>query len=118
MGIIRLNGLEFFAYHGVHAEERQIGNRYRVDVELKVDFSAAGESDHIAATIDYSQVFELVKARMAQPARLLEHLASQMASQLRERYPQLQAVRVEVSKFNPPIAGMCESASATVIWPE
>jgi len=115
MGIIRLTGLEFFGYHGYHAEERTIGNRYRVDVELETDFGQAAVSDDLAATVNYETVFALVRTRMEQPTRLLEHLAHEMATRIKEGFPHVERVQVEVKKYNPPLGGVCEAASVVVV---
>ena len=118
MGIIRLTGLEFFAYHGYHAEERSIGNRYRVDLELETDFAPAAQSDDLAGTVDYTRVYALVQARMQEPAYLLEHLAKQITDQLRAAYPQLRSTQVAVTKYNPPLSGICAEATVIIRWPE
>ena len=42
---IFLKGLEFYAYHGALDAENEIGQPFLVNVRLKVDLKAAGESD-------------------------------------------------------------------------
>lgn len=118
MAIIRLKGLEFFAYHGYHAEERTIGNRYRVDVEMEADASAAAQRDELSGTVNYERAFAIVRDRMGIPARLLEHVGYDVVQALREAFPQLKRVQVEVTKFNPPLGGVCEAASVVTLWPE
>jgi dihydroneopterin aldolase len=118
VGIIRLNGMEFFAYHGYHAEERTIGNRYRVDIELETNFGEAALSDDLSATINYEKVFGIVRDRMQVPARLLEHIAHEIVHHIRAAFPQVERVQAEVTKFNPPLGGVCVSASVVVVWPE
>lgn len=118
MAIIRLKGLEFFAYHGYHAEERTIGNRYRVDLEMEADASDAAQRDDLSGTINYEEAFIIVRERMAVPARLLEHVGYDMVQALRAAFPKLKRVQVEVTKFNPPLGGVCEAASVLTAWPE
>ena len=36
--VILLKGLAFYAHHGVYEEEKALGQRYEVDVEMKGDF--------------------------------------------------------------------------------
>src|SRR5690349_3843039 len=55
MYTVFIRGLEFYGYHGVPAEERFIGHRYRVDLELRVE-GTADESDHVSETVDYGAV--------------------------------------------------------------
>ena len=118
MGLIRLTGLEFFAYHGYHAAERDMGNRYRIDVEITTDFGPAAERDELAGTVNYEQVFALVRDRMATPARLLEHIGYELCQAIYARFGQIARVQVEVTKFNPPLGGVCHAASVTVCWPD
>src|SRR6202035_564301 len=60
--LLVLEGMSFYGYHGETEAERTLGNRFHVDVEIRMDLSAAGRSDHIADTLDYAHVFELVRA--------------------------------------------------------
>jgi dihydroneopterin aldolase len=51
---------------------------------------------------------------MRQSARLLEHIAHRIIQEIRASYPELQSVEVSVSKFNPPIGGVCQRAKITL----
>ncbi|HUS16117.1 MAG TPA: dihydroneopterin aldolase [Chloroflexia bacterium] len=103
---ILLRGLVFFGYHGVNPEEQKLGQRFRVDVTLWVDLRAAAESDDLAATISYADVFAQVQAVMeGEPSRLLEHVAGRIGrALLADRRVALARVRIE--KLQPPITGM------------
>ncbi len=110
MGTIILEGLEFFAYHGVSAEERKIGNRYSVDLTVKTDFSGAKREDSIVHTVDYGKLYQVVKSEMKIPTKLLEHLAYRTLRRIFIQFPEIQVVELSVSKFNPPIGGTCYKA--------
>ena len=56
---IILRGIRFHGYHGVAESERQLGQKYEVDVELVCDLSAAGRTDDLVHTVDYAQVVDL-----------------------------------------------------------
>lgn len=64
---ICLRGLRFHAYHGVMAQERLVGNDYEVDVRLHVDVEKALVSDDVADTVNYAEVFQVVRRQMAHP---------------------------------------------------
>ena len=115
MGIIALEGLEFFAYHGVHDEEQRIGNRYQVDIQVVVDFSEAAENDKLKYTVNYGDLYEIIAGVMKIKARLLEHIAQLIISNVRERYPNTEKIEVSISKFNPPIGGVCTRAKVTLV---
>lgn len=108
MGIISLEGLEFFSYHGFYSEEQKVGNRYSVDVHVTTDFSIAASEDKLSQTVNYEKIYAIVKLVMSQKHKLLEHIAHRIIAQTREHYPQIMEVNVSVSKFNPPIGGVCE----------
>ena len=114
---IELRGLTFFAYHGVLPEERQNGNTFVVDLVLDADISRAACTDNLADTINYAEVYEVVKQEMAVPSLLLEHVCGRIATKLLDAFHALQRVRVRVIKKNPPIegAGSCESAVGLVL---
>lgn len=114
MGTISLEGLEFFSYHGFYDEEQKIGNKYSVDIIVTADFSEAARRDRLSATVNYEDLYRITVSVMQQPARLLEHIAHQIIQEIRAKYTELLAVEVSVSKFNPPIGGVCQRAKITL----
>lgn len=114
MGTIALEGLEFFSYHGYYDEEQKIGNKYSVDIVVTADFSEAAHLDRISATVNYEDLYAITLRVMQQPARLLEHIAHRIIQEIRASYANLNSVEVSVSKFNPPIGGVCHRARITM----
>jgi 7,8-dihydroneopterin aldolase/epimerase/oxygenase len=114
MGQVSLEGMEFYARHGYYEEERIIGNKYSVDVTLDVDFSEAAIDDKLEGTVNYEKVYQIVSEVMSIDAKLLEHLAGKMIKALRENFPSVQKVAVKVSKYNPPIKGLCQKATVSL----
>ncbi len=114
MGTISLEGLEFFSYHGFYDEEQKIGNKYAVDIFVTADFSEAARRDRLSATVNYEDIYRITAGVMQQSARLLEHIAHRIIQEIRAKYPDLQSVEVSVSKFNPPIGGVCQRAKITL----
>lgn len=102
---ILLEGLEFYAYHGVNPEERALGQRFVVDVALAADLRPAGRADDLARTIDYGAVYRRVRAVVEGPPRqLLEAVAEAIAAALLAEFPAA-AVTVAVRKPAPPLRG-------------
>lgn len=114
MGQVALEGMEFYARHGYYEEERKIGNKYSVNVVLDLDFGDAALDDKLEGTVNYEKVYELVAEVMNIDAMLLEHLAGKMIKKLKESFPQVTKVQVSVSKYNPPIKGLCHRARITL----
>lgn len=111
MGKVSLEGMEFYARHGYYEEERVIGNKYSVDVTLDVDFSEAASDDRLEGTVNYEKVYEIVQNVMSIDANLLEHLAGKMIKALKQNFSQVNQVQVRISKYNPPIKGLCHKAT-------
>lgn len=114
MGTITLEGLEFFAYHGFFDEEQRMGNKYSVDITVTTDLSEAARRDRLSATVDYGELYKITLGVMQRKARLLEHIALSIIEDIRRVYPDLETIEVSVSKFNPPIGGVCHRAKITM----
>lgn len=94
-----LEAVRFYAYHGVNPEERTQGQRFIVDIRLATDLRAAGLSDDLTQTINYSSVYKKVKAIMEGPPReLIEAVAENIAAVLLADFPTTSAVTVTMRK--------------------
>tara|TARA_A100000171_G_scaffold52377_1_gene70467 strand:+ start:860 stop:1225 length:366 start_codon:yes stop_codon:yes gene_type:complete len=111
---VALEGMEFYAYHGFYEEERKIGNRYSVDIEVTTNFEKAAQQDDLSGTVDYVQLYEIVKNRMATPAKLLEKLGQEIIDGIFERFSSVSEVKVSVAKHNPPFGGICAKSKVTL----
>lgn len=114
MGLIEVNGIKVYAYHGCLPEEARIGGHYRVDVSVQGDFSMAEASDELADTVDYGSVTAIVQAQMAVRSKLIEHVAARILSGLKAEWPQHGPWRVRLVKERPPIDGDVEAAAITL----
>ncbi len=112
---VLLEGMEFYAYHGVNELEKTQGQRFIVNVEMSADLTRAAQTDSLADTINYSDVFRLVKRMVEGTSRdLIETVAGQIAAQILLDFPAEQ-VRVKVSKPDVPISNATLSAAAVEI---
>ena|SRR6185503_3094429 len=114
MGVIQISGIELYAYHGCLEEEAVIGGNYRVDVAIRTDFEKAATKDELAKTVNYVDVYDIVKEQMAMRSKLIEHVAKRIASALLKQLQRVQEAEVKVTKMNPPMNGNVESV--TVIY--
>ena len=105
MGQIRLNGMEFYAYHGCYPEEQVIGNHFLVDITMDADMEKVSASDDLNDALNYAEVYKLVEQEMAIRAHLLEHVSARILNKLFDCFPQLNKAEVCVAKLNPPIGG-------------
>ena len=103
MDKIILKGIRFHGYHGVAEAERQLGQKYEIDLELTTDLSAAGSTDDLSHTIDYAQVVQLViEIGTQQSFQLFEALAETVAEAILAQF-QIEEVRITAKKLSPPI---------------
>ncbi len=111
---IELKNMHFFAYHGVLEHETTHGNNFSVTLRFTADLSEPCLSDDVADTINYAQVYELVKEEMATPSQLIENAAYRILRKVKDVFPQIERIEVELSKKNPPVAGQMEQATFIV----
>lgn len=108
---IELKEMRFYAYHGVGEQETIVGNWFTVDLALEAPLGLAVESDDLSATINYAEAYEVVKAEMAVPSKLIEHVAGRIMWALKARFPQLRAIEIRLAKRNPPFGGDIREAA-------
>jgi dihydroneopterin aldolase len=113
-GKVALEGLEFHAYHGVYPHERSSGNKFEVDIVVDTEFSDSAFQDDLSGTVNYETLYAIVKDEMAKPSKLLETVGHAIAQQTLKTFLDARAVEVSISKFNPPIGGVCKKATVTV----
>ena len=103
---ILLEGMRFYAFHGVNPEERALGQRFTVDVALAVDLRRAGQSDDLADTVSYSDVFKLVRRIVeGEPRNLIEAVAEELATAILAGFAPVSRVTVTVRKPEAPLKG-------------
>lgn len=111
-----LEGVEFYAYHGVNPEERALGQPFLVDLEAHIDLRSAGISDDIDDTVNYSAIYREIKSEMDGPSKnLLETVAEAIARRILECFP-VTGVKVRVRKTKPPIKGAFISSAGVEIY--
>lgn len=111
MGIIKLNNIRTFSFHGCMDEEAKIGSDYRIDLQAKGDFTQAASSDELANTIDYVHLNKIVKEEMDKRSKLLEHVCQRIIDRILLEIKMVEEIKVAVSKINPPIGGDVESVT-------
>jgi len=113
---ILLEGMRFYAYHGVNPEERVLGQRFTVDVALAVDLSWAGQSDDLVDTVSYSAVYKRVRRIVeGEPRNLIEAVAESIAAEILAEFPPAERVSVTVRKPEVPMKGSMLDAAGVRI---
>ena len=114
MGIIELEGMEFYAYHGYFKSERIVGNRFEVNISIETDCEKAALSDHLSDALNYEGIYGLVKEEMHHRSHLLEHVAGRILTRIHFEYKGIGKVRVKISKAGPPMGGHIKAVSVTM----
>jgi dihydroneopterin aldolase len=114
VGTIHVKGIKLYAFHGCLEEEAVIGGNYIVDVKIETDFSRAQVTDELSKTVDYVDVYAIVKEQMSVRCRLIEHAAALIAGGLIKQLPAIERTEVTVTKINPPMNGDVAEVSVTV----
>jgi len=107
-GHLRLNNLSFRGKHGHYPQERELGNRFEVDVDLKVQLADAVDTDNLEKSIDLAAVYEVVRGTIeGNPKNLIETLAADISSEL-ATWDRVHSATVCVRKLNPPLPGLTQ----------
>jgi dihydroneopterin aldolase len=112
--LIRLHNMQFYGRHGVNPEEQTLGQRFAVDVELRLDTRPAALQDDLRLTINYAQVYKTVK-RIVEEERfaLIETLAETIATQVGQHFTP-DSVRVCVRKPHAPLKGVLDYVAVEI----
>lgn len=111
---IRLESMEFHAFHGCYELERQVGNRFAVDLEITAELGRVAEDDDVTQAVNYLTVYEIVREQMALTQHTVERVAVNIIGAVRGRFPQVAAVKCTVAKLAPPLGGKIRRVSVTL----
>ena len=113
---VSLAGITLYGYHGVRPEERTLGQRFVVDVDLYADLRNAAATDALEATVNYSEVYGLVAEIVeGEPVNLLETVGERIIRSVFDRFPTIERARVRIAKPGVAIAGsVLREASVTI----
>ncbi len=111
MGIIQVNNIKLYAFHGCLDEEAKIGSWYRVDVEVKANLKKSSKTDNLVDTVDYVHLNHIVKEEMAIRSKLLEEVAKRILNRFFKELRMIKKAKISLAKINPPIGGNVEEVA-------
>ena len=112
MGLITIEGIRVFAYHGHLPEEAVLGGHFIVNVWVDADTNKVEKTDDLNDTVDYVKITEIVKKQMQIRANMIEVPAKRIVDAIL-KLQQVQKVKVEVEKIQPPIDAIFDKISVT-----
>ncbi len=117
MDKICLEGMIFYGYHGANPAERELGQRFVVDLDVECDLRTPGSTDRLEDTVSYSHLYQKVKAVLEGPGRnLLEALGEDVCRSVLDAFPMVQGVRVIIHKPAAPIRGAALAAASVEVY--
>lgn len=111
MGLIQIENMEFYSFHGHFKEERIVGNKFLVNLTIETDMKAPSQSDNLKDAVNYQRAYEIVKHQMEIKSYLLENIAKRILDALYTEMSGIEKATVKVSKMNPPMGGKIGSVS-------
>ena len=105
-----LKDVRFHAFHGVMPQERKVGGDFLVSLRMGYDISKAMRTDEVSDTLNYAEVYALVRKEMEQPSALLERVAGRIAEALFASDPKILSIDLWLTKVNPPMGADCQGA--------
>ena len=111
---VHIDGIRLHARHGVLPQEQLTGNDYIINVRVGYDISRAMQTDDVADTLNYAEVYNIIKEEMSVPSKLIEHVAGRIADRLMDSYSQISSVMLRITKCNPPMGADCDGAGVEI----
>ena len=112
MGLITVEGIRVFAYHGHLPEEKKLGGHFIVNVWVTADTSEVEKTDDLNDTVDYVKIIYIVKEQMAIRADMIEVPTKRIVDAILS-LNKVQKVKVELEKIQPPIDATFDKISVT-----
>jgi len=108
-----LEGLEFFAYHGLYPFEKEKGGKFLVDVWITEEVEESTPLKEINQVINYEAIFNVIKEEMEIRRDLIEDLAKTILARIgHQLLDKNAAIKVKITKPNP--GGLFGSGAASV----
>lgn len=114
MGLILIEGMEFYSFHGHYKEERIVGNKFMVDLTIETDMGIPAESDNLKDAVNYQHAYQIVKQEMEKKSYLLENIAGRILDAIYSEMEGIKQATIKVSKMNPPMGGKIASVSVVM----
>jgi len=106
LGLIFIEDMEFFAFHGHYDEEKYAGNKFSASIYLWTDTSKAEKSDNLDDALNYQEVYSIISNIIKNTkSNLVENIASNILDEIFSRFATLQKAKIRIAKLNPPMGG-------------
>jgi dihydroneopterin aldolase len=110
MGIVGLKGVEVLAKIGVLPQERVVGRKFLVDVEISTSLKAASETDDPKNILNYKYIADAVYSTLSKEYQLIETAARAVGEDILIKYPNIKEMKIRIYKTKPFLQGSIYAA--------
>ena len=113
---IRLNNIVVYGFHGVHQEEKTLGQRFEIDLEYRLSNPTFPWKDEERTTVSYVNAHKIVSRVCAEKSfNLIETLGNRIIEEMRSQYS-VNLIIVRIRKPSVPIQGILDHVEVEVVW--
>lgn len=115
MDKIYLKDIEIFANHGVFQEEKTLGQKFILSLELSLDIKEAAITFDLTKSVHYGELcHKVVEVFQEESLDLIESVVNKVASFVLDDYPMVKAVKVLLKKPWAPIGRHLDYAAVEI----
>src|SRR5262245_29656031 len=97
---VSLHGIKVFAARGMYPEEKIKPNEFETDVDIWLK-----HEDGNWPFADYSFIQKIVTTAFEQEGEMIEEFVKRIHTDLKNKYPEAEKIRVSIRKLHPPMPG-------------
>jgi dihydroneopterin aldolase len=102
---LTIKNAEFYAYHGVKNEEKKLGGKYQIDLDLHYNPLTAVVNDDVNYALNYEEaMFTVQEIITSENFNLIETLANEILEALFDKFDSIMKATVRVRKYSVPMA--------------
>ncbi len=108
---ISLNDMLFYGFHGSMEVERELGQKFLIDVTLTLNVKDAVKEDNPSKTISSYTIYQITSSIVTEKKfSLIETLTYNIAKSFFERFPHIVHITVKVKRPNLYLSGIVGGA--------
>ncbi|KRN93140.1 dihydroneopterin aldolase [Pediococcus stilesii] len=107
--------MTFHTYNGVFAEEKKLGQKLEIDVEMTYPIEEKVKTDNLNETVSYADVYSVIEDFVLKNNfNLIESVANNLLKILLTKFPALNAITLRIRKYSVPIDGIFKNIEIEV----
>lgn len=104
MDKVFIKDLEVYAYYGANEEEKVLGQRFLISIELDTNLRLAGKTDDLENTLNYAKIARMIEEKFSKKqCDLIETVAEEICELLLLDYSLIEKVKLRITKPWAPI---------------